>query len=127
MISLEEKAYTAFYWKALSVDTYEPRGLSCGSTLNICQEIMNCANSLHKRGFLNSQMMTNLPLKKAHNYFSVISKSLSTFIFLILKVMEINIKSLNQRTTIILSKILPVVTNLAAVGNGVMRKQSLKI
>ena len=34
---------------------HKPRGLSCDSTLNICQDIVESANLLFERGFGDSQ------------------------------------------------------------------------
>ena len=56
MISLEEKGHTVPYWKALSHGKYEPRGLSCGGTLKICQDVLKSANLLHKWGIVSFPM-----------------------------------------------------------------------
>ena len=40
-------------WKALSGGKYEKRGLSCGNPTNICQEVVESANFLHKPGFVD--------------------------------------------------------------------------
>ena len=43
------------HWKALRCGKYETRGLSCGSTSNICQDVLKSNNSLHKTGIVNSR------------------------------------------------------------------------
>ena len=52
--------YALSHWKALSHGKYEQRGLSCGSTLNIFQDILRISNLLHKQGFVDSQMKTTV-------------------------------------------------------------------
>ena len=44
----EVKGHTASHLKALRYGKYETRGLSCGSTSSICQEILKSDNLLHK-------------------------------------------------------------------------------
>ena len=56
------KGYTVFHWKALNCNEYEPRGLSCGSTLNIHQDVLKSENLLHKQGFVDFQFGTTLSL-----------------------------------------------------------------
>ena len=41
-------------------DKYEAGALSCGSTLNVCQDILKSANLLHKGGFIDSQMINTV-------------------------------------------------------------------
>ena len=43
------------HWKALKYGKDDSRGLSCGSTLNIHQEVLKNENLLHTRGFPDSQ------------------------------------------------------------------------
>ena len=57
-IPLEVQDHSVPQWKALRCGKYEPRGLSCGSTFNICQDVLKSANLIHKQGFVNSQMQT---------------------------------------------------------------------
>ena len=45
-------------WKALIYDKYEPRGLSCNSTLKICKDILKSEDILHKWGFGDSQSLS---------------------------------------------------------------------
>ena len=46
---------TTVHWRALRYGKCEPRGLSCGSTLNICQDVSKSANLIHVHGFGDSQ------------------------------------------------------------------------
>ena len=55
-IPLKEKGYAVPHWKAFSSGKYEPGGLSCGSTLNICQGVLKSVNLLRKRGFISFPM-----------------------------------------------------------------------
>ena len=41
--------------KFLIYVNYEPRGLSCGSTLNTCQDVSKSANLIHVQGFGDCQ------------------------------------------------------------------------
>ena len=43
------------YWKALRYGKDESRGLRCGSTFNVHQDLLKSCNLLHKRGFVDSQ------------------------------------------------------------------------
>ena len=52
---LEEKGHTVPHWKALSIGKYDPRRLNCGSTLNICQDVLKSANLLQQQGFDDSE------------------------------------------------------------------------
>ena len=47
MIHLEIQGHIVPQWKALSGGKYEPRGIIYVSTLNVCQNVLNSANSLH--------------------------------------------------------------------------------
>ena len=60
MIPFEIQGHALAHLKALSIIKYEPRGLSCGSTLNICQDILKSGNLPHKWGFGDSQTHTNV-------------------------------------------------------------------
>jgi len=48
--TLEEQAYTVTYWKAFRYSKYNLKDLWCGSTLNICQDVLKSDNVLHKKG-----------------------------------------------------------------------------
>ena len=41
-------------------DEYETRGLCCGCTSSICQEVIKSDNLLHKQGFVDSLLQTNI-------------------------------------------------------------------
>ena len=51
---------TVPHWKALRYGKDGTRGLSCGSTSNICQDVLKSANLLHKQCFVDSQTQTTL-------------------------------------------------------------------
>ena len=57
-MSLEVEGHAITYWKALRCGKYETRGLNCGSTLSICQDVLKSDNLLHKLGFVDSLMHT---------------------------------------------------------------------
>ena len=56
-IPLEVQGHTVPHWKVISSGKYEPRGLRCSSTYDICQNVLKSANLLHKRDFFDSQIM----------------------------------------------------------------------
>ena len=57
---MEEKGNTIPHWKALSNGKYEPRVLCCGSTLNICQDVLRSGNLLHTQGFVLFPMVSTV-------------------------------------------------------------------
>ena len=48
------------HWKALRYSKDDWRGLGCGSTLNIHQDVFISGNLLHKWGFVDSQFCTSV-------------------------------------------------------------------
>ena len=58
LISLKVQGHTVPHWKALRYGKYNSRWQSCGSTLNIYQDVLKSGNSQHKRGFVDSQKVT---------------------------------------------------------------------
>ena len=60
LIPLEVQGHTIPCLKALRCGEYESRGLSCGSILSICQDVLKSGNSLHKRTFVDSQAVTTV-------------------------------------------------------------------
>ena len=60
LIHLEVQGHTVPHWKALGSGKHEASGLSCGSTLNIHQDILKRRNLLHKWGFVDSQFGTTV-------------------------------------------------------------------
>ena len=60
LIALEVQGHTIPPWKALRYGKYNSRGISCGSTLNIYQDILKSGNLLHKQGFVDSQFGTTV-------------------------------------------------------------------
>ena len=57
---LEALLVTVPYWKALRFGINDLRTPSCGSTLNIHQDVLKNENLLHKRGFVDSQFGTSV-------------------------------------------------------------------
>ena len=53
-------SHTVPYWKALRYGKDGLRGLSCGITSSICQDILKSDNLLHKQGFVDSQMKSTV-------------------------------------------------------------------
>ena len=49
--------HTVPNWKALRYGKDESRGISCGSTSSICQDILKSDNLLHKQGFVKTQSL----------------------------------------------------------------------
>ena len=47
LIPLEVHGHSVPHWKALNSGKYEPRGLSCGSTLSIYQDFLKSSNLFH--------------------------------------------------------------------------------
>ena len=78
LIPLKEKGHAVPHWKALGCGKYEPRGLSYGSTLNICQGVLKSANLLHKRGFIS------FPMASTVDKTNIIFTYCPIFIFLLL-------------------------------------------
>ena len=54
-ISLWVQGYTVPHWKALRCGKDDSRELSCGSTLNIHQDVLKSGNILYRRGFVDYQ------------------------------------------------------------------------
>ena len=46
--------------KTLLYGKFELKGLSCGSPFSICQDVLKIAHLLHKRGFVDSRMVTTV-------------------------------------------------------------------
>ena len=57
-----ERSITHFLrsWEALRHGKDNSRGLSCGNTLNIHQDILKSGNLLDKRGFVDSEFATTV-------------------------------------------------------------------
>ena len=55
MITLEVQVQTVPHLKALKYGKDGSGGLSCGSTSNICQDVLKSNNLLHKTGIVNSR------------------------------------------------------------------------
>ena len=62
MIPLELQGHTVSHLKVLRYNKDESRGLSCGCTSSICQDVMKSENLLHKRGFVDSLLQTTVTL-----------------------------------------------------------------
>ena len=54
------QGHTLTHWKALRYSKDDLRGLNCGSTINIHQEVLKNGNLLHKRTFVDSQFGTTV-------------------------------------------------------------------
>ena len=56
----EIQGHTVPHWKVLKYGKYEPKGPSCGTTFNICQDVLKSDNLLHHKlkGFIDSKMKT---------------------------------------------------------------------
>ena len=72
LIPLELQARTVPHLKGLRYDKDESRGLSCGYTSSICQDVMKSDNLLHKRRFVDSLSQTLVKLLKLLGSNSVI-------------------------------------------------------
>ena len=59
-IDLKIEGHIVHQWKALRYSKDDSRGLSCGSTLNIHQNLLKSGNLLHKQGFVDSQFCTTV-------------------------------------------------------------------
>ena len=55
---LEVQDHTLPHWTNFKHGKYETRGLSCGSTISIYQDVLKSVNLLHKQGFVDSLMHT---------------------------------------------------------------------
>ena len=64
LIPLEVQGHTVPYLKGLRYGKDESKGLNCGCTSVICQDVMKSDNLLHKQGFVDSQMVANVERKK---------------------------------------------------------------
>ena len=60
MIPLEVQGRTVPHLKGLRYSIYETRGLICGSTSSIGQDILKNGNLLHKWDFVDSQSVTTV-------------------------------------------------------------------
>ena len=60
----EVHGHTIRHLKALRCGKDDSRGLSCGSTFNICQDFLKHENLLHEQGFVDSQMKTTVCVKE---------------------------------------------------------------
>ena len=56
----EIQGHTVPHLKALRYGIYEGKGLSCGRTLRISQNVMKSDNLQHKRGFVDSPLQTTV-------------------------------------------------------------------
>ena len=56
------------HWKALRYGRYESRGLSCGSTFSICQDILKIENLLHKQGLVETQLLRTVGILFSDDY-----------------------------------------------------------
>ena len=54
------QGHTVPHWKALRYGKADLRGLSCGSTLKIYQDVLKSGSLLHKQGFVDSQFGTTV-------------------------------------------------------------------
>ena len=54
------QGHIVHHWKAVRYSKDDSRGLSCGSTLNIHQDLLKSGNLLHKQGFVDSQFCTTV-------------------------------------------------------------------
>jgi len=77
LIPLEVQDHSVPQRKPLRCGKFEARGLSCGSFFNIGQDILKSANSIHKQGFVNSQVQTIANRKKDSSMTNVSLKSFS--------------------------------------------------
>ena len=60
LMPFEVQSHTVPNSKALSNGKYEPRGLYCGSTLNICQGVLRSGNLLYTQGFVLFPMVSTV-------------------------------------------------------------------
>ena len=60
------------HWKALRYGIDDLRGLSCGSTLNIYQDVLKNVNLLHKRGFVGSKFGTTVDVRMNKRFILII-------------------------------------------------------
>ena len=58
------------HWKGLRYGEDESRGLSCGCTSSICQNVLKSDSLLHKWGFVDSQSVTTAPHQQNSIVFS---------------------------------------------------------
>ena len=63
LIPIQVQVHTVPQWKALTCGKDESRRISFDSTLSICQEALKRGNLLHKKGFVDSQMVTIVTLE----------------------------------------------------------------
>ena len=59
---LEVQGHTVPHLKGLRYGKDESRGLIVGCTSSICHYVMKSDNLPHKRGFVDSQSQTNVPV-----------------------------------------------------------------
>ena len=57
---LEVKGHAGRYYKDLNTEKYELRGWSCGSSLNICQDVLKNTMVQHKQSFIDSQAISTV-------------------------------------------------------------------
>ena len=62
---LEVQHHKVPHLKALRYDEYETRGVSFGSNLSICQDVLKNGNLLHKQGFFDFQTI-NTAISYSH-------------------------------------------------------------
>ena len=60
MIPLEVQGHTVPYLKGLRYGKDESRGISCGCTSSICQDVMKRDTLLRNQGFVDSLLQTTL-------------------------------------------------------------------
>ena len=61
--------------KALRYGKDDSRGQTCGSTLNIHQDVLKSGNLQHKQGFVDSQFGTTVVCLHSHNNVTPMRKS----------------------------------------------------
>ena len=55
------------HWQAVSYSKNERRGLGCGSTFSICQDVLKSVILQHKLGFFDSQMVGTVEVELMRN------------------------------------------------------------
>ena len=64
LIRLEVRGHTVPHWKALRYGKDGSRGLNCGSTLSIRQDLSKSEDILNKWGFVDFQIKTSVSIQK---------------------------------------------------------------
>ena len=64
LIPIEILGHTLPHSKVLRYGKDDLRGLSCGSTSSICEDVLKSDNLLHKQAFVKTQSLRTATIKK---------------------------------------------------------------